>query len=245
MRSSSLLVSVLIGAAVFAEVPREGCVLWLEADTLSASHKSGDAVTVWKAVIGPQAVRTPMKLVNNQSATAPVFIADAVNGSPAVRFDGSNTQLSVLGNVISNLAGTPFSIFMISRSTNSTFGICGNSSIGGGGVPRFYVQRHGMFFSEMKYFIMVNTITDAAELLGIQHDGANTLTSYKNGILSKTLIAAIVPAYGGDGNISIPFWPANQPQPGDIALILIYNRYLSEAERTEVERIFTAKYKIR
>ncbi|MBI4976581.1 MAG: hypothetical protein HZC28_03820 [Spirochaetes bacterium] len=247
--ANSFLLAVMSGlmpsslAAQDTAVPRDGLLLWLEADTLSATHKNGDAVDVWKAVAGPSAERCVSALPDGRSATAPTFTADAMNGKPAVRFDGADNQLTVPGTIAKQLAGKPFSIFMLSRSANASFGFTGNSANGNGGVPRLYVQRQGTIYNDTKNNATLPTAASAAELAYAQYDGVSQLISYLNGARSKEVPTPKVDAFHGRGELAIPFWPG-KPIAGDLSLIIIYNRVLSDAERTGIEKHLLAKYGI-
>lgn len=223
-------------------VPPAGLALWLEADTLASTLGSGDAVAVWKATAGVDAVRCTAALPNGKAPTAPTFTADAMNGRPAVRFDGADNQMTIPGGIAARLAGKPFSIFMVSRSASATFGITGNSANGSGGVPRLYIERQGTVYNESTNLAQVPTQASAVELVSSLHDGTNILTGYLNGVKSKD-IPAPVSAIGGTGDMAIPFWPGT-PQAGDISALLIYDRRLSDAERTGVEQYLIQKYSI-
>ncbi|MHB8901048.1 MAG: chitobiase/beta-hexosaminidase C-terminal domain-containing protein, partial [Thermoguttaceae bacterium] len=62
--------------------------LWLRAGSLLDTLKDGDAVGTWPAIAGSPLTVPSARLLSGEAADAPKFGAAALNGRPAVRFDG-------------------------------------------------------------------------------------------------------------------------------------------------------------
>jgi hypothetical protein len=70
--------------------------LHLSAEDLAKTHKPGTAVTTWPARTGQTAMVPNVRLHNGNQASAPVFLPEAVNGRPAVRFDGVGNLMRIV-----------------------------------------------------------------------------------------------------------------------------------------------------
>ncbi len=66
--------------------PAEGLLLWLKADSISASD--GDVISSWDDQSG-----NGLHFTQSDSTKAPVFKTNIINGLPALRFDGVNDVL--------------------------------------------------------------------------------------------------------------------------------------------------------
>jgi len=89
----------------FVTLPTDagGIALWYAADTLAASD--GDGVGVWRDISGNGRHAT-----QSSGGAAPQYVASAVNGKPALRFDGSNDLMPFDGSF---LAGTDYTVLVV------------------------------------------------------------------------------------------------------------------------------------
>lgn len=221
-----------------------GLCLWLRADDLLPSHKSGDPVARWPAKIGPAMVAEPMKLCNGVTATAPVFQGTSIAGKPVVRFKSGN-DLLVIPDFANRHLGGAFTVFMVTRSEDRLFGACGNARNGSGGTPRLYLTRDALTYNASS--VSVGAVPGTAALLWFAHDGGNTISAGLNGKRAATRSGAEVAAVGqfGGGHFAMPFWCANEYHPGDVAEIIAFERKLSDGEREGIERYLAEKYRLR
>ncbi len=127
-----------------------------------------------------------------------------------------------------------FTIFMVTRSDNSDFGLSGNGANGSGSVPRLYLSRRGISYNSLNT-VNISTLSDSVEITVFTHDGGSNLKVYRNGTLAGSGISSAVEAFGGGGNLGIPLQANNQNIAGDIAEIIIYDRSLNTNERQGVE----------
>jgi Chitobiase/beta-hexosaminidase C-terminal domain len=221
-----------------------GLCLWLRADDLLASHKSGDLIAQWPAQTGPAMVAEPVKLYNGRMSTAPVLEASAINHQPAIRFKSGTDLLVIPGFADQHLKGA-FTIFMVTRAADKLFGACGNSRNGNGGTPRLYLMRETFTYNASS--INVGAAPDTAALLAYAHDGINTAEAWLNGTRTATGSGASyapVKRFGG-GHFAIPFWCGNEYHGGDVAEVIVFDRCLDRRQREGIGQYLAAKYRIR
>jgi hypothetical protein len=160
----------------------------------------------------------------------PIFVPNALNGKPIVRFNGVNSFLST---TLAQISGNK-SIFVVQRRTATTAGkeICSAGSNG--------------------HFLGNNGSLETKGRIGIAHDlslagnlNSAILKSYiRNGTAETLRVAdAIVNGNAPDFAYS-NYTISNSASPfaGDIAEVLIYNRALSDTERQSVESYLTNKW---
>jgi hypothetical protein len=215
-------------------------VLWLDASQLTGLGE-GAAVASWSDASGQQHHAT-------QGATAnqPTYRASALNGQPAVRFDGSDDYLSVAGTIVSGAhARTVFFVARPELIGNSGIVDLGTKSTPGSGfmiTPEFGVRVGGG-----SSLFLPSASTQTIQVGVVQLDGS-TLTGaslWVNGSLiapASTLDTTV--QTGGSGSIGT--WTAAPVGfhnfDGDIAEIIVYSRALSASERQTVEQYLATKY---
>jgi len=154
--------------------------------------------------------------------------------------------LSVKGFANQHLAGKAFTIFLVTQSETNGFGICGNGIWGTGGIPRLYLQRGAFHYNELTKAVSLHPENQGPAISVFLHDGDQTITAATNGILSAPVSGLpVVTEFGSGGNLTMPFWSGNKNYPGDIAEIVIFDRKLSDPERTGVEAWLADKYGIK
>ncbi|MFW6169520.1 MAG: chitobiase/beta-hexosaminidase C-terminal domain-containing protein, partial [Planctomycetota bacterium] len=221
---------------------RESLKLWLSADFLGLAD--GASVQAWPARVGPSALAEPQRARSGIVTQPPSLALDAANGMPVVRFDGIADSIAVKGFADRHLAGTDFTIFMVSQSESSRFGMCGNGIWGSGGDPRLYLQRGAFRYHELGNVIALRPTNPGPTISVFMHDGQETILAATNGSLSEPLSGVPVVSKFGGGNLAIPFWSGNENRAGDMAEIAVYDRLLSPVERVGVETYLAEKYSI-
>ena len=222
---------------------RENLKLWLSAEATGLAD--GTPVAEWRAKVGPAAVAEPHKTFDGPMTQPPTLALDAANGRPVVRFDGVDDSLVVKGFANRNLAGKPFTIFMVTQAENSSFGMCGNGVWGSGGNPRLYLQRGAYRYNVLNKVVNLPPSGQGPTVSTFMHDGRESICAATNGVLSKSVTGLpVVKEFGSGGNLAIPFWSGNKNCAGDMAEIVIYDRLLSSAERKSVESYLADKYAI-
>jgi hypothetical protein len=223
----------------------ESLQLWLAADVLSGTVADGDPVATWTAARGPDAVVPPARLYSGLAPAPPAWSSRAINGRPAMRFDGVDDQLSIAGFANEHVAGTAFTILMVTQSPAGAFGICGNSSNGNGGIPRLYLTRNTFRYDVLDRGLGPHVLDGMPAISTFCHDGRETIAAYVNGQSQGQQSGLPVVAAFGGGSLSMPFWGGNQNQAGDIGEIVVFDRQLTSAERQSVEAYLAEKYAIR
>ena len=221
---------------------KAGLKLWLKADALSLPD--GSPVKTWTATAGPDALAEPHKAFDGTLTGPPTLKADAIHDRPAVRFDGVDDSLAIEGFANRFLAGKGFTVFMVTQAETDGFGMCGNGIWGTGGIPRLYLQRGAFRYNELSNVVSLRPTGRGPTISVFMHDGDQTMSAATNGVLSEPVSGVpVVPKFGG-GNLAVPFWSGNKNCPGDVAEIVIFDRKLTDPERTGVEAYLAGKYAI-
>ncbi|MHB8899081.1 MAG: hypothetical protein ACYC6Y_10075, partial [Thermoguttaceae bacterium] len=138
-----------------------------------------------------------------------------------------------------------FTVLMVTCSDDPYFGVCGNALNGNGGTPRLYLTRNGLTYNATS--LHLGAAPGEPLLLGYTHDGIDAVATYFNGMPGGTARGrefSRVDRFGG-GNLAIPFWSGNAYHPGDVAEMVIFERCLTEQERSGVEQYLAEKYRLR
>ena len=209
--------------------------LWLSARTLAASLSDGAPVAKWPAVKGPAASLPTIELLSGASAGAPTFATALINGRPGVRFDGRDDQLTVPGFANACLAGKPFTVFLVTQSDDTHFGVCGNAANGSGGIPRLYLTRGLFNYDRHADSVAVGAAPGTAAITVYQHDGVKTASARSGGrITGQRDDLPVVAAFGG-GHLAVSFWTGSSNHAGSLSEIIAYDRQLTLAEVEAVE----------
>jgi len=214
--------------------------LWLQASETAADD--GQRVDLWPATVGPAAELPTEKLVGGLTATGPTLRTKVLNGHPGLVFNGGDNNLVVRDFANQHLAAGAFTIFVVSQSEDDGFGLCGNAANGNGGIPRLYLTRRQLNYDGLSPSITLPSVTGRPALLVYAHDGRATLSAWANGTLGGQIQdRPPVPQFGG-GHLAMPMWGANQPHAGVLGDVIVYDRYLSDAEREGVAQGLAARY---
>jgi fibronectin type 3 domain-containing protein len=232
-------------------LPSNGRIITLTADDLGYLLFNGEAVTHW-----PDALGNPIA-ASAQSANAPTFVASAIAGRGAVRFDGQNDHLSLPGGFEDFSTG--MTLFVVARPTSVQAGSKlvllgngagqGNVALGrnGSGAGLQYFTNDGA--GNYGWFGTANALAsnEAALYAVVQSGGAVnslvTATVSKNGEVVGSDSVYVPPVGPRVVNyIGRSYWASDGYFAGDISEIIVYNRTLSTAEQTAVSSYLANKY---
>ena len=239
----------LLGAACLGEEgspkgtapspPSRHLQLWLRAD--KGVERSGTFVSMWHGQSGHH------RDARAERASMPKWLADAVNGKPAVRFDGLHTHLVVPHDAALNPENglSVFCVFQYSggfrlaqKKSNST------------GLIRdawFIGPQHGLGVAG-RYATCPEFVPGRVLLQSSVYDPkAALIRIYNNGQLAAALRGVPKPAPNAD-----PLFIGKRCRPGateghldgELAELLVYNVALSDAARQDVEAYLRQKYAV-
>ncbi len=227
----------------FAGLPSDGLVLGLSARDLAVDLADGDAVPEWRNVTGGPAVDA------SAPGFAPTFVADGINGEPAVRFDGVDDYLDIEAGFDDFTAGG--SIFVVARPAALQSGFKFLSLGNGAGAQNIVLGRAGNT-PGLQYFTTATNgafgFFNTADALTVGE--TVVMSAVQSGGIVDQSVGATVRANGetvGSGNVFVPpvttratnfigksYWPEGIFE-GDISEVLVYNRELTPTEQAAVE----------
>ena len=200
-----------------------------------------DNISSWNAVN-----TTTNNATQGTAARQPKYIASGLNGLPTVRFDGIDDYLFSDASIL-NPGATNFSIFVV-----GTF-----NPVTSPNVDHFLSQQNGTGLGRSILYQSTgsnridsflggvssvgNTVTYQPQLYNLNND-SGTLEFYTNGVFNETNSVTIENATGNwvIGNNKV----FSDALDGDISEIIIYNRKLSDNERTQIEQYLITKWQI-
>jgi hypothetical protein len=192
--------------------------------------------------VGPAATVPTAKLLTGATPAAPAFGATPINGRPGVRFDGVDDQLAVAGFANACLAGKPFTVFLVTQSDDTQFGVCGNAANGSGGIPRLYLTRGTFSYDRIADSVPVGVRPGAAAITVYQHDGLRTASARSGGRATGNRDDLPAVKQFGGGDLALPFWAGNNNHAGDLGEIIVYDRHLDVAEIEAIEEDLAQRY---
>ena len=263
-RSIAILISLFVfSSATFSQIPTNGLQLWLKSDT--GVILNGSSVSTWQdqSGNGNDAIQPN---VNRQ----PLFVDNELNGKPILRFDGSNDKLGFTGST----PMTQISFFIVIKQYQGvrnpdeeipvTFGGTDMTS----GKQYFFVTRNPSVSDPDNRIDVGFDPTHSAEA------SANNIAAYdewKNySIVTDQTIwnttirwngnDAAIAHIGSDAPLSAPLGNSlgtgggiggadNVPEGTiaakcDIAELIVYNRAVSDSERSVIATYLSTKYNI-
>jgi len=229
-----------------------GCIGWYDSLDLTAMAQNsdgtgavavGDQVGYWK-----DKSATAAHVTQGTGANRPTLTANQVNGRAALRFDGSNDNLSV-ASYSAQSSRSGLTRFMIVSSTGAA--IAASTSAGGASIP---VQIFGTNVYSYISSANVQWANDASagilplRIYAAVYDGSGTpsLQMFFNNVqqtavASSGTLGATTPSGSGTMHIGSNV-AANNFVNGPLAEYLIYNRTLSAGELTAVYRYLRKKW---
>jgi hypothetical protein len=151
----------------------------------------------------------------------------------------------VAGFANAHLAGMPFTVFLLTRSEDPDFGVCGNGLNGGGGIPRLYLRRGEFNYDRMADSVTVGAAPGSAAVTVYQYDGLKSASARSGGrATGRRDDVPAVQAFGSGGHLGIPLWTGHSNHAGDVGEIIAYDRKLTDAEVEAIEEDIAARYGI-
>ena len=217
-------------AADGGTLPAGGLVLWLKADVRDWAN--GAAVSEW-----PDLSDGRNHALQAVAARRPTFVADALNAKPALHFDGVDDYLS-LPNLLRD--NPQAELFVVLKATSAT----PSSDRGGlrfGPSGSHYPNADGTVsddFGTAQAHTLPAALppVDQFHLHNVQASDADWV-GRRNGTV---LLSAGNDAFKAGSSPAIGL--SDSAFAGDIAEVLLFNRELTAAERTVVERYLNQRY---
>lgn len=273
-RNASLTMGAIAAIAVAAGSTQAATIpgttlqptVWLKADALNGVNSSGSAnalpgnnasVATWFDSSG-----NGRNAIQGNTAQRPLFVTNTINGKPAVRFDGSNVAgsgdfMDIIAGAFANTPEADLTLFIVSNDnrltgdTNSKAIISTRDHNGNGWVetyePASTNQRyvHIGLGSSKDEIVDDGLSTDRFHLLEVRRDGLNIELGHDGGLQSTDTLDGFKPTTLGVTQIGNNDNNVNRFFRGDIAEIIAFDyRYLSDAERNQVEQYLLDKYAI-
>lgn len=245
-RSSNVVITAT-GTVSGSLTNTNGVQLWLRADA-GITPDAGGAVSTWKdqSGMGNDALQPTADL-------APILVDNAVNGKPAVRFDGVDDYLDVASSPSVAITGDIASFFVVRFDDYATFrAVWGKTAanvprpndyylLPNSGIPRVYrgsddppanVSTDGRAVPVATYV-----------LLGFSQEG-QIMSHFLNGPATASAPLIVTPTDSGTplkiGSRDDLF----TKMKGDIAELLIYNKAVSGADLIALNTYLGSKYGI-
>ncbi len=231
--------------------PHTVVVDWVEV----INNEDGGTISQWNDLSGQS-----NHAIQETPANQPVYKTNILNDKPVVRFDGNSKYLA--GDNLGITGSSPSTAFIVTRRNlmnqpaNTGVFSYGSSTGSGGTVRRYSIDTDGLgvrFNNGNRIFTGLTNTSDFFIQTHLHSSGANygQHELYVNGEWQSQLSSGSpsnVPDIGNNeylvavgratnGNI-----PIGNYFSGDIAEIIIYDRYLSDPEREEVEQYLGEKW---
>jgi hypothetical protein len=235
---------------------------WFSADALSLTNNA--AVATWNSTApSPSLSLTQSTTTPTTNPPRPLFITNALNGKPVVRFDGSNDYLT--GGNILNIGNVGQTIFVVAKNNNA-----GNAN-----RTLFAKSASGTSVSPNANRYALRTTTNSTMQFSFVDKNSNTFTSVSSPSLPDYSIYTTsvdtrngsIAFFANSAPVQTNFIAPNQNISstysflvgafndangtgaagstyfnGDIAEIIVYGRAVTQAERQEVENYMRQKY---
>lgn len=243
---SAVLTTNTLTAGVGGAVPTHGLAFWVKAD--AGITLDGSGVSEWadQSGYGRHAVQPA-------AASQPALVPNALNGQPALRFDGLNDSLEF--NLPIN-GSTGLTIVLVSANSigrdpgvnqgnhaaifwneTASWGWTYLSPFQTSVVMRFGTTQAGNLFK----YTRPSSIGNAFSITAGVHDGA-TDSLYVNGQLVLSAGGKLGPIAATVDAPCLGCGASGTYFPGDIAEVLVYARALSPLERIDVENYLRSRF---
>lgn len=240
--------------------------VWLRADAakglvptggIATLPANGSALSAWVDTSG-----NGRNGIQSVTAQQPLFVTNAINGKPVVRFDGSSTAgqgdfMNILGGAWANTDLSKLTLFVVSND-NRLVGDVNNKDIlstrdnkGNG-----WVETYEPYSAQQRYVHIGlgsgsndkvdNTLgTDAFHVLELRRNGLSIELGHDGGLQSTGLLEDFKPSTLTVTQIGNNNNDVNRFFRGDIAEIIAFdNTSLTDAQRASVEQYLLSKYAI-
>lgn len=224
-------------------------VVWLRADQGTSSTTDLLPVNEWQDISG-----NSLHAQQTEGSLQPLFIANAINGMPAIWFDGSDDFLSIADvDALDNTHGV--TLFAVTRPENPD------------GQPRGIISKRTSSGNEEAYYLFVydnnriyfnaegnrinssnNLVTDQPQVFSTVFDGSLSNPRsriFHNGVQSGSGNGPTsIGNYTSDLHIGILNPDYGRGFRGDIAEIIVYRSSLNAAQRSIIEAYLGNRYNI-
>jgi fibronectin type 3 domain-containing protein len=240
-------------------LPLEDLKVWLRADA-QVDQAAGSQVSRWRDQSG-----NANDAVQTTGSNQPLLVTNAINGFPAIRFDGTNDQLMLTAYPATN----NFTVFAVARTdqgiridaedngTGNNIGLTGEHYVFGGGLDPGYGN------SQMSLSLGTNGVS----VYQLMHNGSGNEQAapqavYSGNVVSGFSVLIVVctnqqpfiylnEMYARMGLPSLDsqtYMPKTigfggyGPFGGDVAEMMVFNRAISADERLAVNNYLNGKY---
>ena len=219
-----------------------GLVLWLDARQITGL---ADGVPVASWSDASPALRTATQ---STPSSRPIYRSNAINGRPALRFDGIDDYLTVAATLVPGSQNR--TLLVVARPD-----VIGNDSIidlGNGSVANaafMITPEHAARINGGNRIWAQSAQTSTATIAAFALTGTTTanLLAWVNGVALTPASTGVAPI-NTNGNTTVGGYTAAPTGfhsfAGDIAELIVYNRALSDTERQTVEEYLRLKYGI-
>lgn len=220
-------------------IPTNGLKLWLKADAAEGAivKDINNKVNTWGD--GSGYVNTAIQTIQ---AYQPLFVPNAINGKPTLRFDGVDDRMDISG-LTGNM--NQYTFIMVIKPMGIADYNQSIGALGGWGQFLFHGSANGTVYCGTgvpgRLTAAAGTMTDSVtQLFTFTYPGTSTAAQlYKNGMSVASGVLAQAPAAWTGfilGSVN------NSTIKGDVPEVIIYDRVLTAAERSSVESYLETKY---
>ena len=257
------LLLILVINNIYSQIPTANLNLWLKADS-GVTKDGSNKVNAWadQSTMGSNATQVV-------SSAQPLYVENAVNGKPAIQFDGIENYLSA--NIVVNQA-TQYSMFVVTSCSQANLSfnqyydnvalLHWVESASWGTVHLSASQeaiytRYGYGNQSISSEIPFGATYSAKKyngpgsnffIAGSSFANSTVSVYYNDIVLSQKNTAGALVANTGSfmsiGRGDPKYTPATVYYPGEIAEIIVYNTELSTADRNTVITYLQSKYNI-
>lgn len=218
----------------------DGLTVWLDPEYIASTYSDGQAIPIWSDRSG-YAYNAQQGTVSRQ----PLLKTNQINGRPVVRFDGSDDFMDIDGPSIDRQNCTVFVVFKPTSASNSSRTLLamtdGDTSVRYAGIGGSGVQQNAMWTAE-EDTVLTTTVDSPNEWAFFSILGTpEYLQVWKNGTFSG--FANHTNPGTEDTTLRLGnYFSGSVYFQGDVAEIVIFNRKLTDEERTDMELYFRYRY---
>ena len=216
--------------------PTDGMRLWLRADAGVNVDANGN-VNSWLDQSGNTTVS------QSNPTRCPALVSAAVNGLPAVRFDGSNDEFD---SSLLSAGGPGATFFVVTKGTQYQSLLRFQGTTGSYLIYPWYTNQQFIDSADggIGGGISCGLISGQWNIGEATYQAGDRMATYCNGSLVASRPAANANLPGGVP-FNLGFYAGGSEYlQADVAEVLIYDRALSDSERATVEEYLDAKYAV-
>ena len=203
---------------------------------------SGSAVSNWGDVSG-----FDNDASQSTSANQPTLVSNSMNGNPVIRFNGTNSKLTLPTSATLGIQSNPYEMFVVAKSASSNVQFL----FAGGNNEQFEYHLNGG--TQGARFIPISSTYIDVAATGSYTDGNAHIFSARasssggavrvDGIDGGTSSANILSSNSGALQLGVRS-DGTYYFNGDIAEVILYNTNLSPSDRSTVEHYLANRYGI-